>query len=241
MVFRRRSDSSDRLNSAEDTRSILISKKTNMLYLKNGKGEVIFTARVATGDEKGLKRITPELNNKPILAASIRGIWEIPNFIAEKTAFTVPKEVDGKPVLEDGKPVMDEKKLAEMSPTQMKARGFVKTANGYAQLPGPTNILGNFAIDVDPQHRFLIHSTNGPEIFDKENRSITNGCVRIKDIDKLFAHLRRGGTFEENLAYYRSYMEHKDGKFLREPERQEIAQAGHFYSTRMTITNRDVA
>ncbi len=49
------------------------------------------------------------------------------------------------------------------------------------QLPGPRNALGELTIMFPNEHAIYMHDTPDRELFQRENRAISNGCVRLED------------------------------------------------------------
>lgn len=55
--------------------------------------------------------------------------------------------------------------------------------------PGPANPLGFAAIRLDPGNVIYLHGTNRPDLFDRDARSLSSGCVRVERLDELVAWL----------------------------------------------------
>jgi hypothetical protein len=53
--------------------------------------------------------------------------------------------------------------------------------------PGPRNPLGLLAIRLEPGMLIYLHGTNRPELFDREDRALSAGCVRVERWDELAA------------------------------------------------------
>ena len=73
------------------------------------------------------------------------------------------------------------------------------------QLPGPRNALGRIKFNLDNDQAIYLHDTNAKALFRRDNRALSHGCIRVKDIDQLAADLlSQGGgdesRFEEALA-----------------------------------------
>ncbi len=49
------------------------------------------------------------------------------------------------------------------------------------QLPGPRNALGELKIMFPNRHAIYMHDTPDRHLFDRANRAISNGCVRLED------------------------------------------------------------
>jgi len=73
------------------------------------------------------------------------------------------------------------------------------------QLPGPHNALGRIKFNLDNDQAIYLHDTNAKALFGRDQRALSHGCIRVKDIDQLAADLlsQAGGDqsrFEEALA-----------------------------------------
>ena len=75
---------------------------------------------------------------------------------------------------------------------------------GVMQPPGPRNALGRIKFNLDNDLAIYLHDTNAKSAFARENRALSHGCVRVKDIDQLATELMlQGGdgvALEEALA-----------------------------------------
>ncbi len=72
--------------------------------------------------------------------------------------------------------------------------------------PGPSNPLGLAAIRFAEGGEIYLHGTNSPQYFERRNRALSSGCVRVERIEELVAlvlgweverarrEMRRGGT-----------------------------------------------
>ena len=58
----------------------------------------------------------------------------------------------------------------------------------FTQPPGPDNVLGKLKFNFPNKHAIYMHDTVQPEFFDETVRSLSHGCIRVKQPDRL-AHL----------------------------------------------------
>ncbi|HMI19333.1 MAG TPA: L,D-transpeptidase family protein [Sphingomonas sp.] len=73
------------------------------------------------------------------------------------------------------------------------------------QPPGPRNALGRIKFNLENDQAIYLHDTNAKAAFNRDQRALSHGCVRVKDIDQLAAELMSQGqgdpaTLEEALA-----------------------------------------
>lgn len=53
------------------------------------------------------------------------------------------------------------------------------------QKPGPANSLGHFKFDLPDSDGIYLHDTPKKELFDQDDRSLSHGCVRLEDAQRL--------------------------------------------------------
>ncbi|MBI1402346.1 MAG: L,D-transpeptidase family protein [Porphyrobacter sp.] len=91
------------------------------------------------------------------------------------------------------------------NPEWGRRNGYVATkgANGYVtvvQQPGPGNSLGLMKLEMPNEHAIFFHDTPSRNLFAKESRALSHGCVRTERALELaitMAILGRGATKEE--------------------------------------------
>jgi len=133
-----------------------------------------------------LKTPTPSLN-ATITGAIFNPWWEVPSSIA--------REVAGK-----------------------KGYVSVKSAGGavrYRQPPGPSNALGKVKLVMGNPHAIYLHDTNAKNLFNKQARAFSHGCIRTEDAvgfaatlldgtewsrDKVMDTVKSGKTVQANVA-----------------------------------------
>lgn len=83
---------------------------------------------------------------------------------------------------------------AAVTPEQMKQFGMV-------QDPGDKNPLGRIRVLMPNQYDIYLHDTNTPELFSKDYRALSSGCVRVADPKKLANFILDGreGWSEERM------------------------------------------
>ena len=53
------------------------------------------------------------------------------------------------------------------------------------ELPGPANSLGHFKFDLPNGDGIYLHDTPNKELFAKDDRDLSHGCVRLEDAERL--------------------------------------------------------
>lgn len=92
--------------------------------------------------------------------------------------------------------------------------GYVRRITGdgsytVVQPPGPRNALGRIKFNLDNNQAIYLHDTNVKSVFARDDRALSHGCIRVKDIDQLAAELMGEGggdatALEEALASART-------------------------------------
>ena len=67
------------------------------------------------------------------------------------------------------------------------------------QLPGPRNSLGRIKFNLENDQAIFLHDTNAKGLFRRNDRALSHGCIRVKDIDQLAAALMNQGGDESAL------------------------------------------
>jgi murein L,D-transpeptidase YcbB/YkuD len=71
-------------------------------------------------------------------------------------------------------------------------REGIRKVNGlYRQRPGPRNVLGRAKFLFDNSYDVYLHDTNSPGLFERTERHLSHGCVRLPNALALAAYLLR--------------------------------------------------
>jgi murein L,D-transpeptidase YcbB/YkuD len=72
-------------------------------------------------------------------------------------------------------------RMVARNPQKAARDGYVKEGTRYRQKPGPANQLGLMKLDfVNPYH-VGIHDTPSRQLFKKDKRAFSHGCIRVDD------------------------------------------------------------
>jgi len=69
--------------------------------------------------------------------------------------------------------------VAEMRGRFPASKGYVRTANGWAQKPGPGNALGQMKLVMPNPYHVYMHDTPSKSLFAKDERAFSHGCIRV--------------------------------------------------------------
>ena len=59
----------------------------------------------------------------------------------------------------------------------------------FTQAPGPDNVLGVLKFNFPNRHAVYMHDTLQPELFNETVRTLSHGCIRVRQPDRLAALL----------------------------------------------------
>lgn len=100
----------------------------------------------------------------PVFSANITGVtfnpwWDIPaNIVRESIGAMVRK-----------------------NPTLARQRGYVWGGGRYRQKPGPNNALGQMKLVMPNSYSIYLHDTPSKDLFNREVRAFSHGCIRVGD------------------------------------------------------------
>lgn len=105
------------------------------------------------------------------------------------------------------------------NPTWARNNGYRATRgeNGFitvVQQPGPGNSLGQMKLDMPNEHAIFLHDTPNRDLFNRESRALSHGCVRTEralELAMTIAILGEGATRDEVVAISTS------GRYTRVP------------------------
>jgi murein L,D-transpeptidase YcbB/YkuD len=72
------------------------------------------------------------------------------------------------------------------------------------QLPGPWNSMGEMKFEMPNDYGIYLHDTPHKELFTKDNRHLSNGCIRLQDY-KRFATWIFGGVPQPSTPYEQTF------------------------------------
>lgn len=86
---------------------------------------------------------------------------------------------------------------------QGKGYSVTRRADGslmVRQAPGPRNALGRIKIDMPNPHAIYLHDTPQKAAFDRADRALSHGCIRVQNIEELAALLHDEDELEDALT-----------------------------------------
>ena len=126
----------------------------------------VFSTRVIVGREERRKQ-------SPEVQASINRIWFNP-------PWRVPDDIAREEMLPK----------ARLDPTYLARHNLVMLPDGgLQQKAGPYSALGHLLFEMNNRFDIYLHDTPSRELFTRDGRRISNGCIRVEDPRKLAALL----------------------------------------------------
>jgi murein L,D-transpeptidase YcbB/YkuD len=131
----------------------------------------VFSTRVIVGQDE-------RRNQSPEFQATINGIffnppWNIPDYIA--TDEILPKTIN--------------------DPNYLAQHNMVMLPNGgLQQLAGPNSGLGQLMFDMRNRFDVYLHDTPSKNLFSRDDRRISHGCIRVENLRELAALLMQQPT-----------------------------------------------
>lgn len=100
----------------------------------------------------------------PIFAASVRGVilnpwWEIPDSIVRESVA----------------------RMMRNQPASARRKGYVIDNGRYRQRPGPDNSLGQMKLVMPNSHNVYLHDTPVRQLFQRDVRAFSHGCIRVNN------------------------------------------------------------
>jgi murein L,D-transpeptidase YcbB/YkuD len=89
--------------------------------------------------------------------------------------------------------------LVARNPKKAAAQGYVRDGDRYRQRPGPHNQLGLMKLDFRNPYSVGIHDTPSRQLFEKEKRAFSHGCIRVDDPFAFAAALLGPPTSRDSL------------------------------------------
>ncbi len=90
-------------------------------------------------------------------------------------------------------------RLVARNPKKATAQGYVREGDRYRQRPGPHNQLGLMKLDFRNAFSIGIHDTPSRQLFEKEKRAFSHGCIRVDDPFAFAAALLGEPTSRDSL------------------------------------------
>ncbi|MBV7265486.1 L,D-transpeptidase family protein [Erythrobacter ani] len=155
-----------------DRRAIIVSNLARWRWLPARMGERYLLVNIAAqqltlwegGVVKGRWRVIvgKPVTRTPVFTSQVTGVvlnpwWEIPSSIAAEGIAS----------------------FVRRSPSAARARGYIFQNGRYRQMPGDNNALGRMKLVMPNPYSVFLHDTSSRELFEKDRRFFSHGCIRV--------------------------------------------------------------
>jgi murein L,D-transpeptidase YcbB/YkuD len=172
-----------RISRFDHERLALINIPSFRVYVFEG-GKMVFSSKVVVGkNNTQTAEFGAEMN-----AVILNPYWEIPNSILSKE------------ILPDMK----------KDPSYLERNHMEWSGDRLRQRPGPDNALGMIKFLFPNPYHIYLHDTPSKELFTKEKRAFSHGCIRVADPMKLAVFALAGTEWEDSTAIQASLLRESD-------------------------------
>ncbi len=185
-------------NQALSARYLLINVPAFDLQLVE-QGAVVLHSKVIVGKPS---RATPLLDSQ-ISSVVMNPDWRVPRSIIQR---------DILPHIQENGHYLSEREfdvynynglLIQHSAAEWQSLAFSDFPYRLVQRPGPKNALGKYKFHFDNSFSVYLHGTSEPKLFNKNNRALSSGCIRVEKVEELAlwfkTHLVKDKTLWDRL------------------------------------------
>ena len=110
--------------------------------------------------------------------------WETPQLgspiyrLVANPTWTVPKSIE-------------EEEIEPRGPGYLERNNMVRRDGWVVQLPGPDNALGVVKFDMRNEHAIYLHDTPAKQLFSRNQRHLSHGCIRVENAPEFARMLAR--------------------------------------------------
>ena len=155
-------------------------------WAKNDNQTTTYPAIVGTRHKQ-----TPIFNDQ-IEGITYNPVWKVPHSIASRSLLKAEKKEPGF-LKKEGFVVYESWnfRAPEINPDTVPWQKLTPRTFHYRleQQPGALNRLGKFKLELPNSFGVYLHDTDKPELFDKQRRSLSSGCTRVKGIEHLISQI----------------------------------------------------
>jgi L,D-transpeptidase YcbB len=171
-------------------------------------GERVYHTRSIVGESKTQ---TPEFSDRMTYLV-VNPTWYIPDSIAKRVY--LPQLRQDPSVLRRNNMRLFTRSGTEIDPGLVN---FAELGDSFPfrvrQNPSPSNALGRVKFMFPNQFAIYLHDTPHRELFDRDGRAFSNGCVRLEDPFEL-AHYLLAPQLDDPEAQFRSWLDAEDERYV---------------------------
>lgn len=165
-------------------RSIVVDAASARLFMVE-EGEVVDSMKVVVGKPE---TATPMLKST-LFYATLNPYWNVPAELGRTLIAPNVLKLGMSYLREKGYEVIssysDNPRIIDPETIDWQAVAAGREGIFVRQRPGPTNSMGRMKFGFANDDGIFLHDTPKKEVFAEANRSISHGCVRLEDADRL--------------------------------------------------------
>lgn len=145
--------------------------ESRLYFVKNGNLEAVHKVIVGKKERR-----------TPVLSSAFNGIilnpkWTVPPTILKKDV--VPKATNDRSYFESNRLTIFDKKTGKIVDSEdWDPENY--NSYRYVQKTGRLNSLGQIKFDFPNNHMVYLHDTNNRAMFNRNNRALSSGCIRVE-------------------------------------------------------------
>jgi murein L,D-transpeptidase YcbB/YkuD len=177
----------------------------NMTLFENGVPK--FSTRTVVG--KSRKHQTPEFNDQ-LEFIVVNPTWNVPYSIATKEIL---------PLLQEDPTYLEQHNMellgSDLPPSMIDWSQVTRSSfpGRIRQRPGPSNALGSVKFLFPNEHSIYMHDTPSRNLFARDRRAYSHGCVRLQD-PVGFAHLLLSLQYDDPVGTFDRLREKEDERWI---------------------------
>lgn len=169
--------------------------------------DTVFTMKIVCG----AKRTKTPLLTSRINRMEMNPLWIIPRSIIEKE---IVHHIGDSAYFARNHYYIKNKQTGDTIPPQELNMAIIKSPNyTFAQERGAGNSLGRIIFRFPNDFAVYLHDTNSPSVFQRENRAVSHGCVRLErpfDMARFLLDDKNAKTLEKIRYSMRANLKNKE-------------------------------
>ncbi|MDP3532519.1 MAG: L,D-transpeptidase family protein [Alphaproteobacteria bacterium] len=198
-------------------KNILVNVPGFMLYAYDN-DQLAFEKRVIVGNEH---RETP-IFSAPMTSVKFNPTWSVPPRIAARDILPQIQE-DPQNFFSFYRMRVSSAKGGEIDPHSVNWANVSPSNFPYrlVQMPGSNNALGKIRFSITNPYDIYLHDTSSRENFDKDVRTLSSGCIRVKDPEVL-ANFVLSDSQKWNLTQVKAAMQGSNTNVVNLPSSIDV-------------------
>lgn len=172
---------------------VFVNLPESMLHVYQD-GQSVIDSRVIFGKYKAQTPLLYSLINNVV----INPTWTVPKSIKKEYLYHLREDPlylqkRGVDIVNNELDVIDPLSIAHNEFTEQDFKYNMR------QMPGKNNPLGLYKFNFPNKADVYLHSTNQPYLFNKDNRALSHGCVRVEKAEELALYLLKDTRYNADV------------------------------------------